>query len=579
MRRKIPLKLFYLIVTLFASVSFLKPAQSLDFSAHGYYRNRAVGYQDTDLQTTNNSIAYDNNRLGFVSYNQMRLRITPNLKLNDNISIQTELDFLDNVLYGSSDTRELNVLSPIVGTLTMPAGAGSFWMTGGTAGDHQSINVRRVWTDILTPIGKFRLGRQPSHWGLGIFQNDGRGVNADFGDTVDRVLYIFQTDAADAGTITGGLLWDIALEAQRDQRIGFGDTVRELAMPGNSRDTQQYGAMVMFDRPETTLGISGGVRRRNGTNGNTTMNVTDALGNTVSAGTDGNTLLYFLDLYARYQYENYNFQLEGVYLGGKISTGLAIDAIQFAGLGAADASSPCGSGGIICLPQDQSMQVFMAAFEAEGKYSWGGSWQFQTGFAEGDGDVLSGKITQLGFRPDYQIAFLMFNRPLGTSPSYYGGTAATPGTTSYLGGGQWVTGNYVNNALYVTAAYKHRFDMAKRFAGCEWIDVGGKVITAWAHKKNVNVDFAQVVGTTNLPTLTETASSMFKRWYGVELDLMAQAKLFEYLKFSFDSGMLVPGRAYDIEVDVIDPGSLVEPIAKDSSSLGWGFRFTALIDF
>ncbi len=567
------------LAVLFCLTSFSSSAYAIDFSTHGYYRTRVVTLDNTDLQRTNNSIANSNNRFGFVSYNQMRLRLEPNLKLNDHLSIQSEIDILDNILYGTKDTEELNVLSPLVGTLTMPAGSGSFWMNGGVAGANQAINIRRVWADILTPIGKFRIGRQPSHWGLGIFQNDGRGRQSDFGDTADRILYLFQKDLAGASSITGGLLWDIAYEAQHDQRLGFGGTVQSLAMPGNSRDTQQYAAMFLYNRPEVTVGVFGGIRRRDGRNGATTMTVTDAQLNEVSAGVDGDTLLYFADLYARYQYQNYKFQLEAVYLGGKVSTGLAVDAIPFQGLGAADPSNPCGSGGIICLPQDQSMQVLMAAFEAEADYQWGGSWKIQTGFAQGDGDVLSGKITQLGFRPDYQIALLMFNRPLGTSPSYYGEPAYSPGTTAKLGGGQWVSGNYINNAVYLTTGYKHEFDVSHAIAGCDYLKVGGKIITAWAHKKNVNVNFAQVVGTANLPTVSETADSFLKRWYGLEFDLSVEAKFFEYLYTALDAGVLIPGREYNIEVNVTDPGSLIEPIPQDNANIGWGARLTASIEF
>ncbi|MFH1874640.1 MAG: hypothetical protein ABH859_05580 [Pseudomonadota bacterium] len=568
----------YLFVLFFLLI-FTATALAVDFSTHGYYRTRVVALDNTDLQRPNSSIAYSNNRFGFVSYNQMRLRLEPNLKLNDHISIQAEFDILDNVLYGTKDTKELNVLSPLVGTLTMPAGAGSFWMTGGVAGDNQAINIRRVWADILTPIGKFRLGRQPSHWGLGIFQNDGRERQGDFGDTADRILYLFQKDLAGAGSVTGGLSWDIAYEAQTDQRLGFGGTVQDLAMPSNSRDTQQYAALFIYDRTEATVGVFGGIRRRDGRNGATTMTVTDALQNEVAAGVDGDTLLYFIDLYAKYQYENYKFQLEGVYVGGKVSTGVAVDAVPFQGLGAADPANPCGTGGIICLPQNQSMQVLMAAFEAEADYKWGGSWKIQTGFAQGDGDVLSGKITQLGFRPDYQIALLMFNRPLGTSPSYYGEPAYDPGTTAKLGGGQWLTGNYINNAVYLTAGYKHEFDVSDVIAGCEFLKVGGKIVTAWAHKKNVNVDFAQVVGTANLPTISETASSFLKRWYGLEFDLSVEAKLFEYLYTALEGGVLIPGREYNIEVNVTDPGALIEPIPQDNANLGWGIRLTASIEF
>lgn len=544
------------------------PASAIDFSVHGYYRNRVVGNDDLDLQKSNSNIPYPNDRFGFISYNQMRLRLEPNLKLGDNLALHATFDILDNVLFGSQETRQLNIIAPVVGEQVLPPGAGSFYMTGpNTVGENGAINVRRIWADILTPIGLFRIGRQPSQWGLGIFQNDGDGLQDDFGDTADRILYLIQYDIPGTGAMSGGLLWDIAYEAQFDPRI----TGLATAPTANSRDTQQYAAFVMFDNPSATVGVFGGLRRRNGPDGATTMTVTDALGNEVAAGIDGDTMLYFADLYARYSWGNYKFQLEGLYIGGDVSTGLALDAIPFQGLGAGE--------GIIQLPPKQDMQVFMAAFEAEAEYKFGGSWKVQAGYAPGDSTPLSQKITQLGFRPDYQIALLLFHMPLGTSPSLYGQKAGGTGGTEYLAGGKSLTGNYVNNALYFTAGYKHRFTF-KNSPWVDWFRVGGKVITAWAPKKNTNINFADLIPQAgNWPALSDKASSMWARWYGLEFDLSVEAQLFNNLYTALDGGILVPGRAYAIDVNLIDPGSIVEPIPKDNPELAWMFRISAILQF
>jgi hypothetical protein len=551
---------------LLAVLLFAGAASAFDFSMHGYYRDRVVGTDDLDLQDKND-IPYPNDRFGFISYNQMRLRLEPALKLNDNLSLQAQFDILDNILFGSKDTRELSIIAPVVGQQTLPPGAGSFYMTGpSTVGENGAINVRRVWADILTPLGKFRIGRQPSHWGLGIFQNDGNELQGDFGDTADRLMWLIQHDIGGAGTFTGGVLWDIAYEAQFDPRI----TGLTVAPASNNRDTQQYAAILMFDRPEMTVGLFGGIRRRNGPDGATTMTVQDALGNDVEAGIDGDTFLYFTDLYARYTWRNYSFKFEGVFIGGDVTTGLAISAIPFQGLGAGE--------GIIQLPPKQDMQTFMAAFEAAGHYDFG-DWLLQAGYAEGDGTPLSQRVTQLGFRPDYTIALMMFHMPLGTSPSLYGQKAGGGGGTEYLAGGKAITGNYINNALYISAGYKHNFDLSST-GWAEWFKVGGKITTAWAPKKNTNVNFQDLIPQQgNWPALTETASSMFSRWYGVELDISAEAKLFQYLYTALEGGVLIPGRAYNIEVELFDPGNIVEPIPKDVANLAWLVRLSAILQF
>lgn len=545
-------------------------ALSADFSTHGYYRMRSVVSNDLDLQNTNSALPHSNSRFGLIAYNQMRLRLEPTLTVNDRIVIRSEFDILDNLLFGTNETRQLNINVPVVGTLNFPAGAGSFRQTGTTAGENGSINVRAVWTDILAPIGLFRIGRQPSHWGLGIFQNDGRGRQGDFGDIVDRILYLAQRPVS-GGSLSAGVLFDIPFEAQIDPRARGLDT----AVRSNAQDTYQVAALALYEEQLYSAGLFGGYRYRNGPEGATTMNVTDALGTQVASGIDGNTGLYFGDLYGRVEFQQYRFQMEGIYIGGKVTTGLAVDGIAFQGIGAANAANPCGSGGIICMPANQPIQVAMAAFEADAEYAFGGEWNVKSGFAQGDGNVLSSKITQLGFRPDYQVALMMFNFPLGSSPSFFDSTSG-----AQLAGGVPTTGNNINNALYVSAGYKHRLDLEHVLPGVNWLKVGTQATTAWAHKRNVNLDFAALTGTANLPVIVETANTTFKRWYGVEVDLSMEAAFFDEHLFVFmEGGALLPGRAYDIEVGLTNPGSIVDPVPNDGANIGWMARLTTMVEF
>lgn len=556
--------LFFVLTFL---VSF--PALAVDLGLTGYYRFRTDLSHDLDTQTPNTSITHDNDRFGVIQYNQMRLRLNPSLKVNDNLSVHTEFDLLDNLLFGTSANKNLQILSPVVGTLTLPSGAGTIGEVGGAASENGSAHIRRAWMDILTPIGKFKLGRQPSHWGLGIFQNDGSSRQSDFGDNADRVLFLTQAPMKNGSALTFGGLWDIPFEAGPDPRVqGLGGTVRD-----NGQDAKQFAGILYYDHNDWALGTFSGIRMRSGSNGTTTTAL-DARNNTVATGIDGDTLAYFGDIYGKYTNGPYTFQFEGVYVGGKISTGLALNAIPFSSF------SSSGSGaGIIQLPAKQTLQVMMAAFEATGIYDWGGEWSAKTGYASGDATPLSTKITQYGFRPDYQIALLMFNKPLGTSPSLFGGTASNPAANSRLTGGVPITGNFINNALYLSTGYKHRFDMRDVFSKVDWFKFGGVLTTAWAPKRNVNLDFADLLSNTNLPSLTENNNSFFKRWYGAEADLLAEASFFKNLYTVFELGLLFPGKAYNIDVTETDPGSIIDPIPSDKASFALGGRFTAMVEF
>lgn len=544
-------------------------AEAFDFTAHGYYRNRVVFYGDADLQKPWGNPLYNNDRFGLISYNQMRLRVEPVLKLNNFLSIHTQFDFLDDLVYGSHDTQQLEVLSPVVGTITLPAGGGSLSMVGGAAGDKGSVNVRRAWAEIMTPIGKLRFGRQPSNWGLGIFQNDGNSRQADFGDTADRIMFLTQKQFDNGGALTIGALWDIAFEAQFDPSIeGLGGIVRD-----NGQDTNQWAGIVLYEQPEFAFGIFGGIRKRDGGNAPTSsvqyLDATGALTDAPAdnnAGVDGDTLVHFIDAYGRYTWNEYDFRFEFVYLGGKMTTGVALDAIPFPGFnpdpGALD-------NGVIQLQPNQDLRVFMAAFEGGARYKWGGDWKVKAGFAQGDANPLSQRITQYGFRPDYNIALLMFHVPLGTSPALLSSADG-----SLLAGSLPITGNYINNAIYVSGGYKHHFDFGSSCPQCNDFSVGLNVVTAFAHKPPVRLNFQELLGSTTLPIVEGKG-----KWYGVEVDVLIEGQFFDHLYAALEGGVLIPGSAYNIDVNVIDPSGMIAPIDYDKANLAWGTRLTLMLEF
>ncbi|MBI4367612.1 MAG: hypothetical protein HY543_12420, partial [Deltaproteobacteria bacterium] len=133
-RRSRFLRTFGLVTLGLAFAAFAAPARAIDFSAHGYYRVRSSIAQDLDMQRSNAALAFSNDRFGLIAFNQMRLRIEPTLKVNDFLSLHTQSDILDNVLFGTQTAKQLEVLSPVVGTITLPTGAGSLSLVGGQAG-------------------------------------------------------------------------------------------------------------------------------------------------------------------------------------------------------------------------------------------------------------------------------------------------------------------------------------------------------------------------------------------------------------------------------------------------------------
>ncbi len=142
----------------------------------------------------------------------VRLRLDPEIHISDNLRIVSEVDALDNLVLGSTPFSYATIpaTSPTttVGSnkTSVPNGyqsagynpyapLGFFSTTQGppTAGVNSwtnSIEVKRVWGEYMTPLGQLRFGRMPSQWGLGMVDNAGDGIDSDYQTTVDRIMFI-----------------------------------------------------------------------------------------------------------------------------------------------------------------------------------------------------------------------------------------------------------------------------------------------------------------------------------------------------------------------------------------------------
>jgi hypothetical protein len=578
------------LISALAIISFFitSDAFAIDWAVHGYLRNRIELYHDLDTQKPNSDVNQgglgDNDRFGNIMFAQQRLRVDPMVKINDNLSIHSSIDVLDNIVYGTDSSRQFDFLSPIIGTIQIPGAGGAIGLTGpDDIGQFAAMNVRHAYADVLFPIGKLRIGRQPSHYGLGIFQHDGNGPEDDFGINADRILFLSSVELSqlegniikrEGHIINIGAAIDFAFTGAQDPRDkGIGEIIR-----GPSRNMWQFSAIGLYQAPKFELGLAAGARYRNGVEGDTTTTaapilvdaagtpITDANGNfqvgaQQPAGIDGNTLLYFADLYAKINFTN-EITLEGEYafMNGDISTGVAIDAIPFNGL-------PAGARGPIELPAESGMRVHLGALEVRGDHSFG-EWILQGGYASGDAEPLSSRITQYGFRPDYKLALLLFNVPLGSSPRVTQGNQNGIGSRVLVGAVP-VTGNFINNAIYGALGYKHKINMSTVGKFISDTKLGLKAITAWAPSDNLNMDFAEMTGFEDLPTIINS-----NKWYGVEIDASFETTLFESFTFSLVGGYLLSGPAYDVEVQVFNPTNLaqINTIPFDGANNVWGIQ-------
>jgi uncharacterized protein (TIGR04551 family) len=114
----------------------------------------------------------------------MRLRLEPTLNISEEVWVKTQIDFLDNVMLGSSPSSYQSFGSgDTIDRYTVEG------YNMGPPSSEDMIVVRRAWGEVLTPIGQIRFGRMPDQWGLGMLHNAGNGIDQDFGDSVDRLMF------------------------------------------------------------------------------------------------------------------------------------------------------------------------------------------------------------------------------------------------------------------------------------------------------------------------------------------------------------------------------------------------------
>jgi uncharacterized protein (TIGR04551 family) len=145
----------------------------------GYFRVRADALYNLDLDrgpTPSGELFYPvplgSSKGQTLTRADMRLRTDLSIYAPGGMmAVKARLDALDNVALGSA-----------------PEGIPSASSTQRTEGE--TVSVKRVWGEALTPVGALAIGRMGSHWGLGLLANAGDCLDCDSGDAADRIAFV-----------------------------------------------------------------------------------------------------------------------------------------------------------------------------------------------------------------------------------------------------------------------------------------------------------------------------------------------------------------------------------------------------
>jgi uncharacterized protein (TIGR04551 family) len=172
----------------------------------GYFRVRGESLNKLNLRNAPDSAGFNyfpkplraSSTLNTVN---MRLRLEPTINASETVRVRMQIDVLDNYVLGTNTSKVTNGTGspypvPFYGTTRI-------YPESDPTQDRPLVIPRRVWGEVQTPLGLLSFGRMPSSWGLGILANEGRGLDQDFGDTVDRIQFALMP----VGTPVGDLVF------------------------------------------------------------------------------------------------------------------------------------------------------------------------------------------------------------------------------------------------------------------------------------------------------------------------------------------------------------------------------------
>ncbi len=159
----------------------LHPRERTEVDLHGAFRVRGELLNNLDLDrgpTTSGDPIFpvpEGDPSGQnLTYADMRLRTDLSIyTLGGGVAVKTRIDVLDNVPLGSTAQG-----IPSASNTQAPPGYGD------------AFRIKRAYGEVKLPFGVLALGRQGSHWGLGMLANGGDCADCDSGDAADRIALL-----------------------------------------------------------------------------------------------------------------------------------------------------------------------------------------------------------------------------------------------------------------------------------------------------------------------------------------------------------------------------------------------------
>ncbi|MBE7448558.1 MAG: hypothetical protein HS111_06640 [Kofleriaceae bacterium] len=531
----------------------------LKWATEGYFRTRTVTLTNLAPQPRRTSVYPPNGETIVIpdirrtSYIVSRFRMMPSLSYGKVARLNLQIDALDDVLWG--DNNGLST-APLFATDGSNQG-----FLGGPVGD--SVTIRRAWVQFSVPVGVMRVGRMPSHWGMGLLANGGgtgwldpetpKGepqrkmldnfFDDDFGDnhfgsTADRILFITKPitiyrTVKKLGKVDHPLVVGYAFDKLSESPLlpfeNFERKFRPFGQQGfisrgRNDDVNEHVALVVWNDPdwdkksfldELRVGLYGVLRTaREGSTQPSAITDPTAICGTFDGVPytceDTGSKVWIADLWWRVRYGNLFTEGEVYQIGGQTF------------------------GGVPFPSRNQKKEASIRAGAA--RFAWlTQKWDamLEIGHASGD-DVLEDEhFKQRAMHPDFNVGLILFEETLRelTARTYGIPFFSNENPQGALG---LMSNGGVINANYVFPKFRFR---PTPVAGLEVI---GGILAAW-------VDTTQTDGTALFPACSIggacTSDGKDSTYLGTEVDLAVRASFAGNMRFALETGYLRFGGA------------------------------------
>lgn len=393
-------------VLLFSNLFFISDGFA-DIEWSGVYRIEANAIHNSDLGSKKRDL----------DYGLHHLVLRPKIVAGDGLTIFGQFDVLNSAAYPNSQMGQ--VWGSGVNTAAQSPSADTTGPGSNVVSKTQkaeTIEVSQLYLTYNHEFGQLIAGRAPLHFGLGMTHNAGRGLFDHWYDTRDMVGYKF---------IVGNLYF-----------LPMVGRVNEGAL-NRSDDLTDYMIQMQYENPENDIemGIFYQMRKGGDQASDAPTPATGTAGplGGAAAVNSGEIDARTVSVYALKDTERWRAGLE--------------------------ASFQSGETGVLVAPGGEKVTYDGFGIAAEFEYRPEGSrwkWGLKAGDATGDDPKTDGKFEGFIFNRNYDVAFLMFNHPLGSADFLRTGLV-TGNTRDASGSVNTSDVEAISNVLYVSPTVKYAF--------------------------------------------------------------------------------------------------------------------------